>query len=148
MNKFTIFLWLAALSVAQAQPSQKYGVHRPLGPDYTEAQYVAPTQQRIVIYRSPSARHAGVMALYLNDSYHTSLQRSAFTALCLSVQPTQLRTIARALDPARNTDTLPQLPPKAGHTTYVRVSEHPDGRPRLDLVAARIATPELQGTQK
>jgi len=69
MNKFTIFLWLAALSAAQAQPSPKYGVHQPLGASYTEAQYVTPSQQRLVFYRSPSARHAGVLALYLNDKY-------------------------------------------------------------------------------
>ena len=69
MNKFTIFLWLTVCLCAQAQTSSKHGVKNPQGSGYADIAAVAQDQQRLVLYRSPTARQAGVVALYINDQY-------------------------------------------------------------------------------
>lgn len=150
MGKFTVFLWLAMCSVAHAQTPAKYGVKNPLGSSYQEVEGVAPTQQRLVFFRSPTARKAGVVSLYLNDKYHTSLQHNAYAVVCLDPRATQLR--AHSLLPMEQThlelDAQLELDPKPGDTTYIRISEHADGRPRLDLVSVRTAAPELQNARQ
>lgn len=150
MNKFTIFLWLAVCLCAQAQTASKYGVKNPQGNGYADIGAVTQDQQRLVLYRSPTARQAGVMALYVNDRYHTSLQHDTYTVLCLDSRATHLR--ARMRVPMGHTqldlDADQALPVLPGSNTYVRVSEHSDGRPRLDIVSAHTALPELQTTQQ
>ena len=69
MNKFTIFLWLTVCLCSQAQTSSKHGVKNPQGSGYADIAAVAQDQQRLVLYRSPTARQAGVVALYINDQY-------------------------------------------------------------------------------
>jgi outer membrane protein OmpA-like peptidoglycan-associated protein len=150
MNKFTIFLWLATCLGAHAQTPDKHGVKTPLGDTYIEATGVAPTQQRLVFYRSPTARQPGVVGLQLNGKYFTSLQRNAYAVVCLDSSTTQVRALS--LLPMDQTylevDTQLQLIAKPSDSTYIRVSEHADGRPRLDIVSAHLAAPELQTTRQ
>jgi outer membrane protein OmpA-like peptidoglycan-associated protein len=150
MNKLTIILWLALCLGAHAQTPHKHGVKNPLGNTYVEVAGVAPTQQRLVFYRSPTARQPGVVGLHLNGKYFTSLQHNAYAVVCLDPSAIQVRALS--LVPMEQTylevDTQLQLSAKPSDSTYVRVSEHTDGRPRLDVVGASLAAPELQTTRQ
>jgi outer membrane protein OmpA-like peptidoglycan-associated protein/peptidyl-tRNA hydrolase len=150
MNKFTIFLWLTVCLCAQAQTAGKHGVKNPQGSGYADIAAVAQDQQRLVLYRSPTAKQVGVVALYINDRYHTSLQHNTFTVLCFDPRITQLRArMHLSMGHAQlDLDAEQELPAKPSGSMYVRVSEHSDGRPRLDLVSAQTAFPELQTTQQ
>ena len=150
MNKFTIFLWLTVCLCAQAQTPSKYGVKNPQGSGFADIAAVAQDQQRLVLYRSPTARQAGVVALYINDQYHTALQHSTFSAVCLDRRVLNLRAKLRLNMGQQlvNLETELQLPAKPSQSHYVRVSEHADGRPRLDPVSSKVALVELQTTRQ
>ena len=138
---------LAMCCAAHAQTPVTHGVKNPLGTSYIETLGVVPSQQRLVFYRSPTAKQSGVVSLHLNGKYHTSLQHNAYAVVCLDPSPTQLRALL--LVPINQQDDLAldahlELPPRPGDSTYIRVSEYPDGRPRFDVVSPRMATSELQ----
>jgi outer membrane protein OmpA-like peptidoglycan-associated protein len=144
------FLWLAVCLCAQAQTSGKYGVKNPQGSGFADVAAVAQDQQRLVLYRSPTARQAGVVALYINDQYHTALQHNTFSAVCLDRRVLNLRAKLRLNMGHQlvNLETELQLPAKPSQSHYVRVSEHLDGRPRLDAVSPNVALAELQTTRQ
>ena len=147
MNKLTTLLLLAMCCVAHAQTLVAHGVKNPLGNTYAEPSGVELSQQRLVLYRSPTAKQPGVVSLYLNGKYHTSLQHNAYTVVCLEPSPTHLR--ANLLVPIerqgyQEQETFLELAAKAGDSAYIRVSESLDGRPRFDVVSSRIAITELQ----
>jgi len=150
MNKFTIFLWLTVCLCAQAQTASKHGVKNPQGSGYADIAAVAQDQQRLVLYRSPTARQAGVVALYINDQYHTALQHNTFSAVCLDRRVLNLRAKLRLNMGQKlvSLETELQLPAKPSQSHYVRVSEHADGRPRLDAVSPNVALAELQTTRQ
>lgn len=150
MNKFTIYLWLTICLCAQAQTVSKHGVKNPQGGGYADIVSVTQDQQRLVLYRSPTARQAGVVALYVNDQYHTALQHNTFSVVCLDSRELNLRAKLR-LDIGQKLVSLEaelQLPVKPSRSHYVRVSEHADGRPRLDSVSSKVALVELQTTRQ
>lgn len=146
MNKFTISLWLTFCLCTQVQAADKHDVKNPQGNSYVDIVAVAQDLQRLVLYRSPTARQAGVVALYINDQYHTALQHNTFSAVCLDRRVLNLRAKLRLNMGTQlvNLETELQLPIKPSQSHYVRVSEHADGRPRLDTVSAQVALAELQ----
>lgn len=150
MNKFTIFLWLMVCLCVQAQTDRKPGVKNPQGKGYGDIAAVAQDQQRLVMYRSPTARQVGVVALYVNNQYHTALQHNTFSAVCLDRRELNLRAKLRLNMGTQlvNLETELNLPAKPSQSHYVRVSEHADGRPRLDPVSPNVAMVELQNSRQ
>lgn len=142
------FAFAIALHAADDKP--KFGVHKPLGEQYTANNLVAPEQSRLVIYRAPSQELAGVVTVYLADRYHVSLQANAFSSVCLETHKVDIRTrlTQPEIEPEAEQDTRYAIGLKKGLTQFVRVTQQSDGRTRLQEVPARIAQDELKTSRQ
>jgi outer membrane protein OmpA-like peptidoglycan-associated protein len=133
----------------------KYGVNKPLGETYADAKSVADEQTRLVLYRAPldtrkatdkPAEQVGVISVYLNDRYHASLQKEAFSVVCLAGKKAEVRT--RFL-PDHTADINPELDArhsigmKGGQSVYLRVAELTGQKSRIDVVTPQTAAAEL-----
>jgi len=142
---FAIFALAVLAPHAHAQ-AEKYGINKPLGDTYAAVTSVADEQTRIVLYRAPTPDTSGVVSVYLNERYHASLQKEAFSVVCLSGQNADVRT--RYL-PAHNADIRPELDTrlavamKGGQSVYLRITEVANGTSRIDLVAPKVALKDL-----
>jgi outer membrane protein OmpA-like peptidoglycan-associated protein len=129
-----------------ADGKPKYGVSKPLGDTYAGVKSVADEQTRIVLYRPSVPDTAGVVSVYLNGRYHASLQKEAFTVVCLSGKKTDVRT--RYL-PNQSTDIRPELDTylaiaiNGGQSVYLRITEGENTTSRIDLVAPQVALKDL-----
>jgi outer membrane protein OmpA-like peptidoglycan-associated protein len=134
----------------------KYGVSKPLGELYAAAQSVADEQTRFVFYRGAVERdnkadQVGVVSVYLNDRYHASLQKEAFSVVCLVAKKTDVRT--RFL-PDHTADINPELDAhhtiamKGGQSVYLRVLEQAGHKTRIDVVSAQVAAQELANAKQ
>jgi hypothetical protein len=64
---------------AQSVKTSKFDITQPVGDTYAAAPSLAIEQARVVIYRPRRTdEKAGVISVYLNERYHTSLQQDAF----------------------------------------------------------------------
>lgn len=148
----------------EAPPTKpKYGVNKPLGETYAAVTSVAADQTRLVLYRATrEARETrnvskkqpdavGVVSVYLNDRYHASLQKEAFSVVCLAGNKAEVRT--RFL-PDNTADIKPELDTrhtvamKSGQSVYLRVSELAGQKSRIDIVAPQIAAAELANAKQ
>lgn len=142
---FAIFALAVLAPHAHAQ-AEKYGINKPLGDTYAAVTSVVDEQTRIVLYRAPTPDTSGVVSVYLNERYHASLQKEAFSVVCLSGKNTDVRT--RYL-PAHNADIRPELDTrlavamKGGQSVYLRITEVVNGTSRIDLVAPKVALKDL-----
>jgi OOP family OmpA-OmpF porin len=66
-------------SVAYGQP----GVSEPLGEKFKVPNLLIKQQTRVVFYRLATDKQPGAISLYIDGAYQASLQRGAFTELCL-----------------------------------------------------------------
>jgi len=138
----------------------KYGVNKPLGDTYAPAPSVASEQTRLVLYRAPvkadksaakSGDKQGVVSVYLNERYHTSLQREAFSVVCLTGATVDVRT---RLLPDQTADLNPELDTRftvatiGGQSTYLRVVDMPNGKNRIDIVTAQAADKDLANAKQ
>ena len=141
---------------ALAQNKPKYGVNKPLGETYASAKSVTDEQTRLVFYRAPQdgaqfAAKAGVISVYLNDRYHASLQKEAFSLICLTGKAADVRT--RFL-PEHNADIQPErdarhaLSFKGGQSVYLRVSVTADDKSRIEVVKPQTAVEDLAGAKQ
>ena len=136
---------------AQAQNKTKYGVNKALGDTYVAAKSVADGQARLVIYRAPvradqSDLNPGVISVYINNRYHASLQKEAFSVVCLSGKQADIRTrhlADQGADIRAELDTSQTLPLNPGQSVYLRVAHSASQKSRMDIVPAQTATAEL-----
>lgn len=157
----SVFATLLACTDAAAQNKDaiskpKYGVNKPLGDAYASVKSVVDEQTRLVMYRSAQdsdkpATKAGVISVYLNERYHTSLQKEAFSVICLSGNSADLRTRYlpthnAEIDPER--DTRQPLTLKGGQSIFLRVSSLPDEKSRIDIVTPQTALNDLNGAKQ
>lgn len=134
----------------------KYGVTKPLGETYAAVKSVADEQTRFVLYRAPidtnkAAEKIGVVSVYLNDRYHTSLQKDAFTVVCLVGKKTEVRTRFlpdHTADIRPEFDTQQTVNTKGGQSVYLRVADLADQKSRIDVVAAKVAASELANAKQ
>ena len=144
----------------KAPSKPKYGVNKPLGETYVAVNSVAGEQTRLVLYRAPldtlpsadsAASQVGVVSVYLNERYHASLQKDAFSVVCLAGKKTDVRT--RFL-PDHTADINPELDArhtvamKGGQSVYLRVAELTGQKSRIDVVTPQAATRELANAKQ
>jgi len=127
-------VWVTAATAQQAVPS----VETPLGRVFKVPPLLVKEQSRLVFYRQ-------LTSVYINGVYQASLQRGAFTELCLP--PTTIEVGARRVNnaalPSDAWDVVNSLILKGGEDLFVRVSELQNGRAMFVSVRAAQALPEL-----
>jgi outer membrane protein OmpA-like peptidoglycan-associated protein len=131
---------------AQAAKLPKFDITKPLGDTYAAAPSLAIEQARVVIYRPHRTdEKAGVISVYLNERYHTSLQQDAFSILCLDATQAQLRTRLIDVHGDQNDalDTSKAMTFQRGQSVFLRVTDLKDGRTRMDVVPAKTANQDL-----
>ncbi len=130
----------------QAAKLPKFDITKPLGDIYAEAPNLHIEQVRLVIYRPRRTdEKSGVISVYLNEHYHTSLQQDAFSILCLDTTQAQLRTRLIDVHGDQNDelDTNKAMTFKRGQSVFLRITDLKDGRTRMDVVPAKTANQDL-----
>jgi OmpA-OmpF porin, OOP family len=135
----------------EASAKPKYGVTKPVGDTYAAAKSVASEQTRLVLYRAPldtdtPADKLGVVSVYLNDRYHASLQKSAFSVICLAGNKVDVRTRFLAdvtADIRPELDTRHALAMKGGQSVFLRIAETAEQKTRIEVVTPQVAGKDL-----
>jgi outer membrane protein OmpA-like peptidoglycan-associated protein len=131
---------------APPKSKPKFNITQPLGETYAAVTSVAIQQARLVIYR-PRITHekAGVISVYINDKYHTSLLQEAYTVVCFDTTKADLRTrlINAQGDQQAELDSRSSLGFKRGESLFVRVTELKNGSTRIDTVPQKTADPDI-----
>jgi outer membrane protein OmpA-like peptidoglycan-associated protein len=142
--------WGIALAANEEKASTSYGVNRPQGKTYQAFPRVSTQQLRVVFYRSPQTKVDGVVSVFINDKYHTSLQSGAYSAICLTTFQLQLRTRVvthgQALRPELEATTKFYLP--KGRSHFLRLIDDETGRTHIEPVNEDIALTELRKTRE
>ena len=104
------------------------------------------TQVRLVFYRPQQSALEGATGVFVNEEYHTSLVRGAWSDLCygpgaLELGARQMRVGERARDAL---DSISQVQVRAGQVQYFVVNER-GGRPVLEPVGAQQAQEQMRG---
>ncbi len=136
----------AAQAASASNKLPKFDITKPLGDTYAAAPSLAIEQARLVVYRPRRTdEKAGVISVYLNDHYHTSLQQDAFSVLCLDHTQAQLRTRLIDAQGEQNAelDTRSSMAFKRGQSVFLRLTELKNGRTRMDIVPAKTANQDL-----
>jgi outer membrane protein OmpA-like peptidoglycan-associated protein len=131
---------------AQSVKTSKFDITQPVGDTYAAAPSLAIEQARVVIYRPRRTdEKAGVISVYLNERYHTSLQQDAFAILCLDTTQAQLRTRLIDVHGEQNDelDTSKAMAFKRGQSVFLRITDLKDGRTRMDIVPVKTANQDL-----
>lgn len=147
---------LACLAFSKWAPAQtanadttkkpKFDITKPLGESYAAASTIAIEQARLVVYRPRRTdEKAGVISVYLNERYHTSLQQDAYSILCLDANKAKLLTRLIDADGEQNDEleTSKTLALKRNESVFLRVTDLKNGRTRMDIVPAKTANEEL-----
>lgn len=124
----------------------KFDITKSLGDVYAAAPNHTIAQARLVVYRPRlTEQKAGVISVYFNDHYHTSLQQDAFSVLCLDQTQANLRTRFTNAQGEQNVehDTSNKLELKIGQSTFVRLVEHKNGLTHADIVSMETANQDL-----
>lgn len=156
---FTVFALCAQAQTGKdnAPPvSPKYGVNKPLGDTYIAAKSVTYEQTRLVLYRAPMESSAatekiGVISVYLDDRYHASLQKEAFSVVCLSGKKAEVRTRFMpdsGADIQAEHDSRQTVSMTGGQSIFVRVAHTPDDKSRIDIVSAQTAGKDLANAKQ
>jgi len=139
--------WAPAQTLGADAPAKpKFNITQPLGETYAAATSVAIEQARLVIYRPRiNNEKAGVISVYINDKYHTSLLQDAYTVVCFDTTKAQLRTrlINAQGDQQTELDSRSALGFKRGESLFVRVTDLKNGRTRMDIVPEKTANPDI-----
>ena len=129
----------------------KYGVSKPLGDTYVATKSVEDEQTRLVLYRVPHnsdkpADKLGVVSVYLNEHYHASLQKDAFSVICLGGKKTEVRTrylpdVTADIHPEH--DSRHTLASKGGQSIFLRIADTVDQKTRIEVVSHQTAGKDL-----
>lgn len=124
----------------------KFNIAQPLGDKYAAATRVVIQQARLVIYRPRiTSDKAGVISVYINDKYHTSLLQDAYTVVCFDATQAQLRTrlINAQGEHQIELDTRSALSIKRGESLFVRATDLQNGKTHMDIVSEKTADPDI-----
>lgn len=136
--------WLALACSANAQ-QQTPGVTAPLGEGFKVPHLLAKEQSRLVFYRLAADAGEGVATVYINSVYQASLQRGAYSEVCLSPSTIEVSAlmVRNGLLAGDAMDVVNSLILKGGDDVFVRVSEQANGRAVFVTVKPELALPEL-----
>ncbi len=133
-----------------AQAQQVHDVTAPLGDEFKVPNLLVKEQSRVVFYRSANDKHPGAVSIYINGAYQASLQRGAFSQICL--YPTKVEISARMTENGMTVrdgyDVTNALQLNGGKETFVQVIEEVTGRAKLMAVHPEKALPELVKTRE
>ncbi len=136
--------WLAFTAATYAQQATP-GVTAPLGDGFKVPHLLVKEQSRLVFYRLATDAGSGVASVYINGVYQASLQRGAFTEVCLPPSTVEVgaRMVTNGVQANDAMDVLNSLTLKAGDDMFVRVSEPTQARAVMLVVRPEHALPEL-----
>jgi OOP family OmpA-OmpF porin len=141
--------WVGAVvlgSFAYGQPS----VTEPLGENFKVPNLLVRQQTRVVFYRLATDKKPGAISLYIDGAYQASLQRGAFTQLCLT--PGKVEVAARMTEngqPVREGhDVTNSLTLDPGKEVFVHVYEEVNGQALMRAESPEKALPNLVKTRE
>jgi OOP family OmpA-OmpF porin len=102
-----------------------------------------------LVYRQATEKNLGAVSVYINGDYQASLQRGAFTELC--VPPLKVEVSARMTENGQvvrdDYDVTNSLTLEGGKEVFVRVFEDANGRALMMQMRPEQALPELVKTR-
>lgn len=121
------------------------GVTAPLGDGFKVPHLLVKEQSRLVFYRLATDAGSGVASVYINGVYQASLQRGAFTEVCLPPSTVEVgaRMVSNGVPVNDAMDVVNSLTLKSGDDLFVRVSEPTPARAVMLAVRPEQALPEL-----
>jgi OOP family OmpA-OmpF porin len=147
-RNFGRFLLLVGLACG-AQAQSNADVTAPLGGAFKVPHLLVKQQTRLVFYRLAGEKQPGAVSVYINGDYQASLQRGAFTELCLP--PVKVEVSARMTENGQvvrdDPDVSNSLTLEGGKEMFVRVLEDTNGRAVLMQISAEKALPDLVKTR-
>lgn len=142
-------LWFASVAFAQTPTPElviefEGGRIEVLGQHYAGLTQIGKKQSRLVFYRQADSGMDGATSVFVNGSYHASLIKGAYTALCYSPGPAELGARQTKVGQgARDVlDSITELLLLGGQTYFLKVREEA-GRPVFQSVDAAQAVKEL-----
>lgn len=150
MRMIFLACWLMGASLGGWAHAQQTSVAEPQGEVFKVPNLLTKQQSRLVFYRLPTDLGAGAASVYINGAYQASVQRGAYTEVCLP--PTQVEVAVRMVRNGKfvrdDFDVVNALALVAGQDTFVRVSEQANGRAILQSVRPELALPDLVKTRQ
>lgn len=133
-----------------AQAQQVHDVTAPLGEQFKVPKLLVKNQSRVVFYRLATDKKPGAVSVYINGVYQASLQRGAFSQVC--VPPSKVEISARMTENGQTVrdafDVTNSLELGGGKDTFVQVIEEVNGKALLMAVQPEKALPELVKTRE
>jgi OOP family OmpA-OmpF porin len=153
-------VWAVSASAQNTQPDQAYqqsnadnttpGVNNPQGGTFKVPRAVVAQQGRLVFYRNANVSSKKVASVYINGTYHASLQGGGYSSVCLP--PVKLDVAARmqqnGIDVREDYDIVNALVLQGSQDVFVRISEQSNGRAVMEAVKADMALSELIKTRE
>ena len=140
-------LLLCFVCGANAQPGQDIAM--PMGDTFKVPNLLAKHQTRLVFYRLATDKSSGAVSVYVNGDYQASLQRGAFTELCLPI--TKVEVSARLVENGQairdDYDVTNSLALEGGKELFIRVFEDANARALMMQVQPDKALPDLVKTR-
>jgi OmpA-OmpF porin, OOP family len=140
--------WIAAATSAWAQ--QAPTITAPLGEQFKVPNLLVKQESRVFFYRLPSESGQGAASVYVNGGYQASLQRGAYSVLCMV--PAKAEVSARMVHNGQHVrdsyDVVNTLMLQGGQDLFVRVSEQANGKVVLQTVNPKMALTEMLPTRK
>lgn len=120
-----------------------------LGREFVNPGTVAPTQSRVVVYRTAQSQLPGATGIFMDGRYHASLEAGAWSSLCYKTGPVEMgaRQMQVNSQPKDPMDTISALTLTPGQTHYLSVQQNAQ-RPVLEPVTAAQAQREMAGTRQ
>lgn len=140
-------LLLGCTCGAQAQSGKD--ITTPLGEVFKVPHLLSKQQTRLVFYRLATDKNLGAVSIYINGDYQASLQRGAFTELCMPV--TKVDVSARMVENERpirdDYDVTNSLVLEGGKELFIHVFEDANARALMMQVQPAKALPDLVKTR-
>ncbi len=122
--------WVGLVLFGFAAYGQQPSVSEPLGEKFKVPHLLVKQQSRVVFYRLATDKQPGAVSLYIDGAYQASLQRGAFTELCLA--PGKIDVSARMTENGQTVregyDVVNSLTLDAGKEVFVHVFEEANGQ--------------------
>lgn len=141
--------WVGVVLFGSAAYAQQPSVSEPLGEKFKVPNLLVKQQSRVVFYRLATDKQPGAISLYIDGAYQASLQRGAFTELCLP--PGKIEVGARMTENGQTVrdgyDVANSLTLGAGKEVFVHVFEEVNGQGLMMAERPEKALPDLVKTR-
>jgi OOP family OmpA-OmpF porin len=141
--------WVGVVLLGSAAYAQQPSVSEPLGEKFKVPHLLVKQQSRVVFYRLATDKKPGAISLYIDGAYQASLQRGAFTELCLP--PGKIEVGARMTENGQTVrdgyDVANSLTLDPGKEVFVHVFEEVNGQALMMAERPEKALPDLVKTR-